>query len=355
MQEVVLYRKHATGVGSWRIRQDGNVIRIAHATCLGGAEVEHEELIPQGLAGRTLQQQIDLRMRSRISRMKDRGYKDSYSEALVSTGNQLGLLRPMLAHPLERVKNPDLRNAVLQKKLDGHRCLVTKQEGELIAYSRQGKIIDSIKHILPDLAKLIPEGETIDGELYLHGQSLQTIASWIKREQPGTYKLMFVAYDMVSKESYVDRHAELESMLMPCENPKVIVLPHMSYTDDESMYSEFRRVRNLGFEGLMLRLANRGYEDGKRSSALIKVKEFHDDEFEVIDIVPSKDGWGICVCRLTNGATFRTSAPGSHEEKTEALRNKHKYIGRMLTVEYSVITEDGIPFHPNATRWQELV
>lgn len=286
--------------------------------------------------------------------MKDRGYKPSYSEALESSGNQLGLLRPMLAHPLERVKNPDLRNAVLQKKLDGHRCLITKQEGKLIAYSRQGKVIDSIKHILPDIDKRLPEGETVDGELYLHGQSLQTIASWIKREQPGTYKLMYVMYDMVADDSYVDRHQELNRMF-PEPHTHIKILPHVPYVNDEDMYSEFRRVRQLGFEGLMLRLDRRSYEDGKRSSSLIKVKEFHDDEFEVIDIVPSKDGWGICVCRLLNGKTFRTSAPGSHEEKAEALRNKEKYIGRMLTVEYSVITEDGIPFHPNATRWQELV
>lgn len=356
MQEVRLYRKHATGVGTWRIWQHEKCfIRIAHATVIGGAEVVHEECVPHGLAGRTLQQQIDLRMRSRISRMKDRGYKETYEEALQSNSNQLGLLRPMLAHPLERVNNPDLRNAVIQKKLDGHRCLITKQEGEIIAYSRQGKIIDTITHILPHLAQRIPEGETVDGELYLHGQTLQTLASWIKREQPNTYKLMFVAYDMVSKESYIDRHEELTSMLSNLEQRNVYVLPYTPYEGDEAMYKEFRRVRDLGFEGLMLRLHNRGYEEGRRSSALIKVKEFHDDEFEVIDILASKENWAICVCKLPNGATFRVSAPGSMAEKTDVLQNKSFFIGRKLTVEYSTLTRDGIPFHPNAVRWYSAV
>lgn len=354
MEQVRLFRKHANGLGSWRIWHEGPVIRIAHSTALDGSEVQHTETIPNGLAGRSLQEQIDLRMRSRISRMKDRGYKSSIEEASKCTGNQLGLLRPMLAQQFEKVRNPNTRNAVLQKKLDGHRCLATKQDGELIAYSRQGKRIDSITHILPYLAKRLPEGETLDGELYLHGQSLQTISSWIKRQQPNTGKLMYVVYDMVSAESYQARHEEMTAIVQNGErHPNVMSLPHIPYIGEDHMHDEFKRVRQLGFEGLMLRLDGRGYEDGKRSNSLIKIKEFQDDEFEVYDITPSKEGWGICHCRMLSGATFRASAPGTHEEKREALLNKEKYIGKMLTVEFAFYTEDQIPFQPTATRWKE--
>lgn len=121
------------------------------------------------------------------------------------------------------------------------------------------------------------------------------------------------------------------------------------------MFDELIRVRRAGFEGLMLRLDGRKYEDGKRSSSLIKVKKFHDDEFECIDIEPSRDGWGICVLKAKNGVVFRTSAPGTLQEKERQLKTKEQYIGKYLTVEYSQLTNDGVPFHPSAIRWREDV
>ena len=348
-----LYRMNANGLGSWRIWVDAFTIRIAHATVLSGSEVFHSEEVPCGLGGRSLVQQIQSRIESRISRMRDRGYKDTIQEAERDSNNQMGLLRPMLAQPVDKVSNINYRGAVLQKKLDGHRCMITKQDGAIIAYSRQGKAITSIKRILENLRNVLPEGTTLDGELYSHGQPLQTLASWIKREQPNTELLSFVCYDLVAPDSYTDRHSELSAIinLAGCRN--ILALTYIPYIDHESMYAEMHRVRRAGFEGLILRLDGRSYESGKRSSGLLKVKHFHDSEFKCIDVEPSADGWGICVCLADNGKEFRTSAPGTFAEKVEVLRNKANYIGRMLTVEYSQLTVEGLPFHASAKCWRE--
>lgn len=358
MDQVTLYRQHAGSVGTWRIWQEGSKIKIAHATCMGGSEVVHEEVVTTNLSGRTLQEQIDLRMRSRISRMRDRGYQDSPELAKLHTGNQLGLERPMLAHPIERVGNVDYRGAVLQKKLDGHRCLITCQDGELIAYSRQGKRIDTIDHITGPLQGRIPEGTTIDGELYCHGYPLQSLASWIKRKQSATANLFFVGYDLISSERYVERHRELSGILSGVDTGtpgKIMVLPFRDYIGPDEMSAHFREVRGRGFEGLMVRLDRRPYEAGKRSSSLLKVKEFFDDEFEVIGFEQSKTGWAVCVCRTKDGQIFNVSAPGDVGAKQAVWDNRHEYEGRLLTVEYSFLTKDGVPFHPVATRWREDV
>jgi DNA ligase-1 len=352
--EVKLYRKNANSLGSWRIWSEGAVIHIAHATVLGGSEVHHQETVETNLSGRTLEQQVALRMNSRISRMRDKGYKTTIKEAQESSSNQLGLDRPMLAHPIERVPNVAYAGAVLQKKLDGHRCLITCQDGELIAYSRQGKRIDAIRHILRGLAGRIPEGTTVDGELYCHGHSLQTLASWIKREQAATANLYFVGYDLISDDRYVERHRELSEIVKGCDTGAaggIMALPYRPYESDEATSAYFREVREQGFEGLMLRADNRGYEVGKRSSALLKIKEFFDDEFVVEDFEVSKTGFAICVCRAKNGAKFSVSAPGSIDEKRRVLLEKEKYRGQKLKVEYSFLTADGIPFHPNAVAW----
>jgi len=105
----------------------------------------------------------------------------------------------------------------------------------------------------------------------------------------------------------------------------------------------------------MLRADRRGYEVGRRSTALLKIKEFFDDEFEVIGFEQSKNGWAVCVCLAKNGREFRCSAPGDMIAKQAVWINQDKFKGRMLTVEYSFLTADGIPFHPNAIRWREDV
>ena len=353
-----LYRMNANGLGSWRIWPEGCTIHIAHATVLGGSEVYHTELVPEGLAGRSLAQQIRSRIDSRISRMRDRGYKDTVVEAERDSNNQMGLLRPMLAQSVNKVSNIDYKGAVLQKKLDGHRCMITKQEGKTIAYSRQGKEISSITHILGALRDVLPEGTTLDGELYCHGQPLQTLASWIKRAQDNTFLLNFVCYDLVAVDDYVERHKELSDIIQDTSTGcagKILPLPYIPYKDTPSMYEEMHRVRRAGFEGLILRLAGRSYETGKRSSGLLKVKHFHDSEFKCIGVEPSAEGWGICVLLADNGKEFRTSAPGTFAEKVEVLRNKEDYVGNWLTVEYSQLTVEGIPFHASAKCWREDV
>ena len=347
---ITMYRKNAIGIGSWSIRSEGSTIHIQHSTTLHSAMVSHEEEVKEGLQGRTIAEQVNMRIESRISRMKDKGYKTTIEEATKGVTNQLGLDAPMLAHPMKRVKSIDTRGAVLQPKYNGHRCLVTMSDGELVAYSRQGKIIDSIEHILEPLKAHMSEGLTLDGELYCHGYPLQTLASWIKRKQDSTKLLVYNVYDLIDGATYQDRRVMLEPFGDLSESIKLA--DTWDYVSDEQMGALFKTVRADGYEGLMLRLNNRGYEVGKRSNSLIKIKEFLDAEFECVDIIPSADGWGICVLKTPGGLTFKTSAPGTLEEKRDQLDNKESYIGRMLTVEFAELTNDGIPFHCSALQWR---
>jgi ATP-dependent DNA ligase len=204
-----------------------------------------------------------------------------------------------------------------------------------------------------DLQGLIPEGTTIDGELYCHNIPLQTIGSWIKRKQEDTNRLWYVVYDLISEDRFQDRYNELKSITDKVDKSgPVKLLPCIPYVSDEEMWSYFHASKAQGFEGLILRTNDKPYQDGVRSSSLVKIKSFEDTEVKVIDVIESKDGWGICVCEY-NGKVFRTSAPGDFTQKTEVLINKDKYLGKLLTIEYSMLTSDGIPFHASAIRWRD--
>ena len=336
----------------WSIDSINDVIFITYGQ-VGGSLQTQQETVKGGLAGRTLETQVQSRITSRVNKQLDKGYRSTQAEAsILSNHNALNLYKPMLAQRAKDSSIIDPREFWVQYKYDGHRCLITKQDGEIKAYSRQGKWITSIHHILEDLD--IPEGCTIDGELYHHGTSLQTIASWVKREQANTALLKLICYDVVINLPYKERHNFLSHDIEHNEN--IIIAPTGKIRD--SINETFLRAHSAGYEGLILRRKEGCYEAGKRSHNLLKIKAVdqtagYEKEFQVVNIHASKDGWAILECTLPEGGTFRTSAPGTMQRKTEILNSSEDYIGQTVTVEFPNYTDDGKPFHAVATRWRE--
>ena len=335
----------------WDIEIQGYTLVMNHGVMHGSFQ-EKTEFIKEGKGGRTRDEQVKSRYYSRINDMYKKGYKDSLEEAKKNVGtNNLGLHKPMLAKPYKSVATIDFETAFLQYKYDGHRCLITKQGGKIFAYSRQGKIIDSIEHITDELD--LQEGQTLDGELYCHGATLQSITSWIKRKQESTLNLRYLAYDTVSQEPFALRYRLLSEIAENAAN--TLLAPTVPAQNSDHTFDFFRNSRVLGYEGAIVRWGEEGYEVGKRTKHLVKIKQFFDEEFEVVDIKQSVDGWAVLVCDAGQGRLFGVTAPGSVMEKTHIWETRGNHIGKHVTVEYANLTKDGIPFHPVAIRWREDV
>ena len=351
MEETVLYIKDNTGaLREWGIKYDEGEIVIRYGQ-QGGAMQYQTEVVDEGKASRSLDEQIDSRIDSRINKQLDRGYVRSMAVALSRDRplNSLGLPKPMLAHPIDKVKGINYEDAIVQPKFDGNRCLIYCKDGVNRAYSRNGKPVETIDHILQDID--LEEGMILDGELYCHGHSLQTIVSWIKRKQEQTMLLKYHLYDVVIPElAYKERSQFIRTLPL---GESISPVYGDSISSHEALYKAFRVYREQGYEGAILRWGDTGYEDGKRSKSLVKIKEWLDSEFLVEDIIASADGWAILACRTKGGDVFRVSAPGTMEEKKQVLNNRSEYIGQLVTVEYANMTRDGIPFHPVAKTFRE--
>ena len=356
---ITLYKVNEAGALSvWNVQQAGPNKIVVTWGMKGGAKQIKYETVETNESGRTLDEQIDLRMKSRASRQLDRGYQSTAELAHTNRHlNAAGLLRPMLAKTYDGTVKGINNGAVLQYKYNGHRCLISNIDGKLSAYSRYGKPITTIAHILDDLD--IPEGMTLDGELYVHEQSLQDTSSLIKRAQKGNSKLSYVVYDQVSPVSFLKRYEELYDIGIE-KDGKVVIAPlcHWDQTHITRAQIEEQAI-DKGYEGLMIRVNNKGYEPGKRSDQLLKVKRRLDAEYEVVSIEPSKDGWAILHCRLPSvdgtTTTFKVTAPGNMQQKREIFVNSPAYIGREVIVEYAELTKDGVPFHCVATGFKEII
>lgn len=348
--ETVLYKRDAKGsIREWSIRPDynNNLIIIRYGQYKGITQ-EQTELVGSGKASRTIQMQIDLRIQSRIASQLDKGYSASLALATVKPLNTLGLLRPMLAQKFEDNKQPfiDFCNAYVQRKYDGNRCLIANVDGKLIAYTRNGKELTTLDHILKNL--ILPDNTILDGELYAHGVPLQTIVSWVKKEQPETKQLRYLVYDQISDLPFAARIQGVQGLLLPVTVQVAETIAVSSYNEVIEHYKRFRQEK---YEGAILRHTLEGYEDSKRSFSLLKIKGWQDTEVQVIGIQPSADDWAVLTCRF-NDKVFKVSAPGTIEEKKNTLKNRAEFLGRYVTIEYAYLTKDGKPFHPIAKAWR---
>jgi DNA ligase-1 len=351
-----LYKNDANDqIRVWTIIAEDTVLIMQHGMLNGTTQVS-TELVELNKSGRDIDQQVALKKQSRVNKQLDKGYCYTIEEALNSKGlNASKFAKPMLAQKFRDVKNIDFANCFVQYKYNGHRCLVTKQDGKLIAYSRNGKPITSIDHILKDL-QWLPECYTLDGELYLHGTPLQTIGSLVRKNQPDSKKLVYVVYDCTSHSKYEMRLSFLKRSNIGACTPSICIAPTFAYAESKMPIKE-RLAESIanGYEGLILRHGNTGYEAGKRSQSLVKVKQVLDDEFCIVGVHQSADGWAIfeCQCEPSVGIrpvqnTFRVSAMGTMQDKHNAWANRNDFIGKMLTVEFFEWTIDSKPFHPVA-------
>lgn len=368
MSKPIYIRDNSGKVRYWVCREAVDGLEIEHGVLNGTPQFQFESIY-DGKAGRNQDEQIESRINSRYNKQLDKGYVYDLEVAKsMKPVNSLGFCKPMLAKKSEDVDMEVMmrRQFFIQNKLDGNRCLITNDGTGLIAYTRNGKEFKTLKHILDPLKGKLPSDATLDGELYCHGVPLQTIVSWGKRLQPNTLNLKMHAYDMISDEGFGARYNELNAILRRDNSNLYDYTPlvnTLEFTPENppriggsgvDLPELLRKARSEKYEGLMFRsdytlqrgvLVKVGYEDGKRSGSLIKLKDWLDQEFEILAISESADGWAILHCKAPNGKDFTVSCPGDFNFRRYVLLNAEKYIGKMVTIQFAYWTAEGLPFH----------
>jgi DNA ligase 1 len=102
-----------------------------------------------------------------------------------------------------------------------------------------------------------------------------------------------------------------------------------------------------GFEGVMVRDDSANYELGHRSMSLLKLKPFDDDEFEIMDVIPSGKGKAAEVgkfrCITESGVEFSANPVGTAAVRKDYLVRRESLIGQFVTVYYEGFSDDGKP------------
>lgn len=395
---MILYKRNAKGEPLfWNIEEylKGD-IRVSYGVVGGHI---HEEVVAKKLVKAN---EIESRIKAKrkegykeVSELKDNaptGFIDSislinYLNAYLPKNNTTsdGFVLPMLAKVLKDDKPFAKANYIGQWKINGVRCIIGAEKGidlftpiRLRYWSREGTewtdklywmdsiILPCIKEELLDA--MIEEGACLDGELYIPGQTVNNINSFVKNEKlPQHQLLQYWCYDVLIDNMTAANRSDFRrnninricydftDVIQHLNNKSQFVLLPDVVVNSIDTATRFRdKFINLGFEGLIIRDADAEYQFGKRNSAMFKYKRVDDGKFKIVDIVP--EGVRTNLCKLVlqndiNDAQFECTLNASHDYQEMVLKDKDNYIGKYAVIEFrerSGVTN--VPFHAKAIK-----
>ena len=266
--------------------------------------------------------------------------------------------KAMLAHKYDEKRIDWSQPVYIQPKLDGVRCLFTKDG----AFSRAGKKFMNLAHIE---VKLIPFFQqqpdvVLDGELYNHElkNDFEKIISLVRKQKPtaddrleAKQLVQFHMYDYFDNVLYDSYKTRMQKLVCSDLYGKEIKYVPSKLVDTYSyarlLHEEFLED---GYEGSIIRLDGL-YKHG-RSYDLMKFKDFSDAEATITGYEEGKGKRqgtiGKFLMTDDEGVQFGCP-PGkgyTYKDLSKMLLNIHDYIGQRATFTYFQRTKAGSYRHP---------
>lgn len=263
-----------------------------------------------------------------------------------------GGVDPQLAHTYSKQGHKINFPCVGQAKLDGIRCIAVKKGEDVTLWTRTRKEILSCPHIIADIKTHFKGKDiTLDGELYNHSmkKDFERIVSAVRQTEPvADSKLVeYHIYDVVDFKTTLDKRLLPIAASLLNKNIGSLKIVNTFVIDNEAELNlMFAGFINQGYEGMMVRNIHSVYES-KRSYNLQKVKEFEDEEFLILDVIPGKMDTVIFVCETAQGDKFEATMSGDRNNNQRYLTNKRNVVGKQLTVQFQGLTgKNSVPRFP---------
>ena len=267
--------------------------------------------------------------------------------------------KPMLAYPVSAKPIDYSKPVFIQPKLDGVRCLIQCDNGQITAYSRTGKVWKNIDHILFNLKPFFHWNPNVvlDGELYNHDfkNDFEQIISMVRKTKPtdearakSAENVQFHCYDIVNRKmKFSTRDEWLRGNLQ--SNHCIKLVSTWMVNEEQAKEMHKANLRN-GYEGSIVRL-DTPYQC-KRSHSLRKFKDFSDAEADIVGYEEGKGKrtgtLGKFVMQDDDGNIFGCPPGKGHNYKdlADMLTNIHEYMGQRATFTYFERTKAGSYRHP---------
>lgn len=261
----------------------------------------------------------------------------------------------MLAKGWEEEKHKVKGKFLITPKLDGIRCAVIKENGDLKFFTRKGMPIEGMVELEKDF-KLLPDNMVYDGELLNVNKDgldrlelFRATQSRVKKDGVKT-DITFNMYEMLpldefkqgkSKKSAMERKQDIKTLIFSLAGELCFIklVPVLYYgTDEGELMRLLKEALDDGEEGIMVSVADSKYEC-KRSGNLLKAKKIEDKTVDLV-IVGFEEGTGKYKGMLGSltvdykGGKLGVGSGFTDLERKEFWKNRDDLLGTIVEVKY---------------------
>ena len=354
MRFPTLYKRTATdAINQWTIIAEGNCYWTEFGQIYGTIQTSDKTYCVAKNVGRSNETTSDEQaVFEATSLWKKKINREGFVKDLEDL-DKVSFNPPMLAKKYDGNYTSSMK--YIQPKLDGIRCNISMSNGIIESLSRNNLRFSSTAHIESELSEFFEHYPNVhlDGELYNHElhDDFNKIVSLVKKVKLSDENVMeiqekvkYYVYDLwIDGEDDMTFSSRSRMISETLSNMNtVVVVPTFEVSSMEEVDKFFHLFKNDGYEGAIIR-CDTPYEH-KRSKNLLKYKEFLDDEFEILDVNIGKNNTiaESITIKLSNDNICNATLAFTDEKCKEILDNKENYIGKMATVCYFGITNDGM-------------
>lgn len=242
------------------------------------------------------------------------------------------------------------------RKLDGCRCVVIIDEnGKVTAWSRQGKQFETLNNLLKEIESLNYRNIVFDGELCIVDENgdedFKSIMHEIKRKNYTINTPCYQIFDVTTLQEFENQSTNDNFSTRTNNLTKLLDRP-LTYIkqvkqvkiENKEHFNELKKLAaENNWEGLVIRK-----DDNvicKRSDSLLKVKDFIDDEYKVLDVECGvfriiENGKEVEQEVLSNiiiehkGTKVSVGSGFSLEDRKYYYNHPNELIGKTVTVQY---------------------
>ena len=298
-------------------------------------------------------------------------------------GNKIN--KPMLLSNDEfDIESLDYSEMYISPKYDGIRAVITNEgiKNRSLKTLRNTRIQEHFK----SLCDSIPEGFTIEGEIYAESTPCRTMAgicNSLDHDVPLDTQLYL--FGVVDDElTFNERQIVLNSFAQQQFAGRFNIVTQVKVESHEEATSMYEHFLDQGFEGAVLMDGRKLYKHGRvtiRQHIGFKMKPFREDDLKIVGVterfknlndsqtnelgrsyrrntVDAKEPTGIAAtfdCLLPNGETTKVSIGGSEESRRLIWETQDSYIGAYAVVKSMDYGTKTKLRHPNLIKVKGMV
>ncbi len=225
----------------------------------------------------------------------------------------------------------EIKNWYMSEKLDGIRAYWNGKE----LLSKNGNKIYAPKWFLKDFPSF-----KLDGELWTKRADFENIQNIVLDKEPSIHwkQITYNIFEVPNEKGFfLKRLKKIELWNKNHKNKYIKIIPQIKCKNKKQMNEYLEKLISQKAEGLILKNPKLEYFKG-RSSHILKVKKFKDDEALVIDINYKEDKFKSLVLKLSNNIIFNLGNGFNKKEKIN-----HPQIGEIISFKYYGLTKYGKP------------